>query len=75
MSCSAVVIGPFTNTQESLDYMNQAKRLAPTEIVPWLKADKYKFSIISEANLEVVTNAKDFNAYEKFLDQNLPVKF
>jgi hypothetical protein len=31
--------------------------------------------LISDENLKVVTETKDFNAYEKFLEQNLPVKF
>lgn len=70
-----VLVGKFDNAQGAIDYVQKAKPIAATQIVPWLKADKYRFSIISEANLEVVTNAKDFNAYEKFLDQNLPVKF
>lgn len=69
-----VLIGEFTNAQEALEYVQQAKRLAPTEIVPWLKPEKYSFSIISNNNLEVLQNLKDLSQYKKFLEQNLPGK-
>jgi hypothetical protein len=40
-----------------------------------MKQDKFSFTIITAANLDAVLNSKDFAAYQKFLDQNLPVKF
>jgi outer membrane protein assembly factor BamD (BamD/ComL family) len=70
-----LLIGDFPNAQEAIDYAMKAKRLAPTEIVPWLKADKYSFFIMTDANLEVLRNSKDLTLYKKFLEQNLPVKF
>jgi outer membrane protein assembly factor BamD (BamD/ComL family) len=70
-----VLIGPLSNTQESLDYMAQAKRLAPTEIIPWLKAEKYSFLVISETNLPVLEEKKDLTLYRQFLEQYLPGKF
>jgi hypothetical protein len=70
-----VLIGTFTNAQDALDYAQRAKRLAPTEIIPWLKPEKYSFSVISFANLEVLQNLKDLDQYKKFLEQNLPGKF
>jgi hypothetical protein len=70
-----VLIGEFNSAQEALDYMQQAKRLAPREIIPWLKPEKYSFSILSPNNLEVLQNLKDLEQYRKFLEQNLPGKF
>ncbi|MGZ3859514.1 MAG: type IX secretion system periplasmic lipoprotein PorW/SprE [Flavisolibacter sp.] len=70
-----VLVGTFPSAQEALDYVQQARRLAPTEIIPWLKPDKYSFSIISNGNLEVLQNLKDLEQYRKFLEQNLPGKF
>ena len=70
-----LLLGKFPNAQAAIDYVQKAKPIAASQILPWLKADKYKFSIISEANLQTVTGTKDFNAYQSFLDQNLPVKF
>ena len=70
-----LVINNFANAQSAIDYVQSAKAVAASQIVPWLKSDKYSFSIISEDNLKIVTETKDFAAYQKFLDQNLPVKF
>jgi hypothetical protein len=70
-----VLIGEFNSAQEALDYMQQARRLAPLEIVPWLKPEKYSFFILSQGNLEVLQNLKDLGQYRKFLEQNLPGKF
>lgn len=70
-----LIINNFTNAQGAIDYVQTAKAVAASQIVPWLKSDKYSFSIISEDNLKIVTESKDFAAYQKFLDQNLPVKF
>lgn len=70
-----VLISQFNNAQAAIDYILSVKPVAASQIVPWLKNDKYTFTIISEENLNTVTDTKDFSAYEKFLDQNLPVKF
>jgi hypothetical protein len=43
--------------------------------MPWLKKEKYTFTIISEGNLPLLQEKQDLDAYQKFLDQNLPVKF
>jgi tetratricopeptide (TPR) repeat protein len=70
-----VLISQFNNAQSAIDYILSVKPVAASQIVPWLKADKFKFTIISEENLKAVRDAEDFSAYEIFLDQNLPVKF
>jgi outer membrane protein assembly factor BamD (BamD/ComL family) len=70
-----VLIKPFDNAQAAIDYINLVKPKAASEIVPWLKADKYSFSIITDQNLEVLKSNPDLTAYKLFLDQNLPGKF
>jgi len=70
-----VLIKPFDNAQAAIDYINQVKPKAASEIIPWLKADKYSFSIITDQNLEVLKSNPDLTAYKLFLDQNLPGKF
>jgi TolA-binding protein len=70
-----VLIKPFDNAQAAIDYINKVKPKAANEIVPWLKADKYSFSIITDQNLEVLKANPDLTAYKLFLDQNLPGKF
>jgi len=64
----------FANAQESIDYLQKAKKIAHLEIIPWLKSDKFSFSIASEANLNLLLEKKDLVQYRQFLDQNLPGK-
>jgi outer membrane protein assembly factor BamD (BamD/ComL family) len=70
-----LVVGMFTNAQGAVDYVQRTGPVTAAQIVPWLKADKFSFSIITKENLDVVTGLKDFTAYKKFLEQNLPIKF
>jgi tetratricopeptide (TPR) repeat protein len=70
-----VLIKPFDNAQAAIDYINQARPKAASEIIPWLKAGKYSFSIITDQNLEVLKSNPNLTAYKLFLDQNLPGKF
>ncbi len=74
-STKLLLIGDFVNIQNAVDYLQKAKPIAATEIVPWLKKEKYTFTLISEDNLQVLQEKADLNQYQKFLDQNLPVKF
>jgi tetratricopeptide (TPR) repeat protein len=71
----AVLIGRFSSAQGAIEYIQKTKPIAGSQIVPWLKGGKLSFSLISEANLQVVTETKEFNTYQKFLEQNLPIKF
>jgi hypothetical protein len=70
-----LIIGNFANAQAAIDYVQRTKPIAGAQIVPWLKGDKFTFSIVTEENLQIITDTKDHGAYQKFLDQNLPVKF
>ncbi len=70
-----VLIKPFDNAQAAIDYINDVKPKAASEIVPWLKADKYSFSIITDQNLEILKSNPDLTTYKLFLEQNLPGKF
>jgi len=70
-----VLIGTFPNANEAIAYIDKTRKLAATEIVPWLPAAKYSFAIITDTNLEVLMNTKDVNAFKKFLSQMYPGKF
>lgn len=70
-----VLIGNFSSAQGAIDYIQKTKPITASEIVPWLKGGKFSFSLISEENLRIVTETKEFDTYQKFLEQNLPVKF
>lgn len=69
-----LLIAGFNNVQEAIDYFQKTKRIAPNEIIPWLKPDKYFFSIMTDTNLSILLEKKDLNEYKQFLDQNLPGK-
>jgi hypothetical protein len=70
-----LIISGFTNAADAISYVKEAKKIAHLEIVPWLKSDKYSFSIMSDSNLPILLEKKDLPQYSKFLDQNLPGKF
>ncbi|HVK96864.1 MAG TPA: hypothetical protein VM368_03555, partial [Flavisolibacter sp.] len=70
-----LLIGNFANAQAATEYVQQAKISAKSDIIPWLAADKYSFSVITTPNLEVLQTNQDLNSYKKFIEQHLPGKF
>jgi hypothetical protein len=70
-----LLIGSFSNILQATEYVQKVMPLAPKEIVPWLKADKYSFTIISNPNLEVLKTKVDLSNYKTFLEQNSGLKF
>lgn len=70
-----LLIGAFDNAQAAIDYLVAAKAVSPTQIIPWLKSDRYSFTIISDENLELLKSIKDVNTYKQFIEKNLPGKF
>ncbi len=70
-----VLIGTFPNANEAISYIDKTKKLAVSEIIPWLPAAKYSFIIITDNNLQVLMNTKDVNAVKNLLNQNYPGKF
>ncbi len=69
-----LLISPFKTAQEALDYVNKAKPVTATQIIPWLKGGKYSYTIVSPNNLEVLKGNKDLQGYGQFLNQHLPGK-
>jgi hypothetical protein len=70
-----LLLGNFNSAADAITYVQKVKPIAALQILPWLKGDKFTFSIITEKNLESLLNAKDLEAYQKFIDQSVPVKF
>lgn len=70
-----LLISGFNNAQEAIDYVSEAKPVATTRIVPWLKPEKYSFTIISGQNLEVLKTNLKLDEYRKFAEQNWKGKF
>lgn len=70
-----LLISPFKNAQEAVDYVERTRPKTASEIIPWLKGGKYNFSIISEKNLDLLKANKDIENYKTFLNEKLPGKF
>ena len=70
-----LLIGNFDNAQAASEYVQTVKPVSNSQIVPWLAADKYSFTIISAANLEILKTQQDIGLYKQFIEKNLPVKF
>ena len=70
-----LLIGKFSNILQATEYTQKTVHLASKEIIPWLKADKYSFTIITGNNLEVLKSKLDIGNYRKFLEQNSGLKF
>lgn len=70
-----LLIAPFKNAQEALDYIEKAKPKTPTEILPWLKGGKYTFSILNNSNFDILKTTKDIEKYKEFINKELPGKF
>jgi hypothetical protein len=70
-----LLISPFKNAQEAIEYVDRAKPVTASQIVPWLKGGKYYYSIITDKNLEVLQSSKDIDKYKQFLDKTFPGKF
>jgi hypothetical protein len=70
-----LLISPFKNSQEAIEYADRTRPVTASDIVPWLKGGKYYYSIITEKNLEMLKSSKDIDKYSQFLNKNFPGKF
>lgn len=72
---SFLMFGPFPNAGTAVTYIDRVRPLAKTRIIPWLTPDKYRFIIISNANMAILTETQDVEGYFKYMNQVLPDKF
>jgi hypothetical protein len=70
-----LLISPFKNAQEAIEYVDNTRPRTATEIIPWLRGGKYSYSIITATNLEVLKNSKEIDKYTQFIEQHFPGKF
>ncbi|MEO5996572.1 MAG: hypothetical protein ABIN89_07580 [Chitinophagaceae bacterium] len=70
-----LLINNFENAASALNYVEKARKLTSTEIIPWLTPQKYSFLLISASNLEILKNTKNITFYKKFLKELYPDKF
>lgn len=74
-STALVLIGPFANAGDAVNYVDKTRPLASGRIIPWLKPDKYTFSMISPTNLQLLYTKKNIADYLQFIKNILPDKF
>ena len=67
--------GSYANAEEAIVYIDKVRKIASTEIVPWLPVGKYSFGMITTPNLEMLKRSKDVMEYRKFLQRSFPGKF
>ncbi len=74
-SLNVVLLGPFTDAASAMIYVDKVKPKAAGVIIPWLKPEKYSFTIISQPNLDILNDTKDVNGYKSLIEKVLPGKF
>lgn len=66
-----LVFKEFSNAAAAYKYSENVRRDAAVE-VSWLPSNKYSFFIISQANLDILKENKDFAGYLNLLNKALP---
>ena len=70
-----IMMGPFINAAVAMEYIGKTKPFAKSRIIPWLSAEKYSFTMISNKNLTILKETKDITAYQKFIREIFPDVF
>ena len=70
-----LMIGPFVDAKDAMNYIDRTRPLTTSRIIPWLTADKYSFSMISNANMALLLEKQDIEGYQTFIKQVFPDKF
>ena len=68
-------MSPFKNATDAIAYIDRAKPVTSTEIIPWLKGGRYSYLVITEKNLDLLKANKDLENYRNFINQYFPGKF
>jgi hypothetical protein len=74
-SLNLVLLGPFSDAASALMYVDKVQPKAAGIIIPWLKPEKYSFTIISQPNLDILNDTKDLDGYKAVIHAALPAKF
>lgn len=72
---NVVLIGPFKDASAAVDYVSKVKPVTGSRILPWLTANKYSFTIISDSNLTLLKENKDVEGYKELMNKTLPGAF
>jgi tetratricopeptide (TPR) repeat protein len=71
----AILISGFASATDALAYVEKTAPIASKEIFPWLTADKYRFWMIGQSNLDKLKTLGNTEAYLEFMRKQFPGKF
>ncbi len=64
-----VVMSGFEHAAAALNYTASVKSIAATDIIPWLPSGKYRFIVITPANLRLLQESGTLDEYYRFQHQ------
>jgi hypothetical protein len=70
-----VLVGPFNNAVDVVNYYDNTKPMVATRIIPWLTNEKYSFGFIGKSNLEKMTTVEKVAEYFTFIKNVFPDRF
>jgi hypothetical protein len=70
-----LMIEGFEDLASALQYIEQVRKVSPTELFPWMPADRYRYFPVSVPDMSLFMEKKDANGYLEFLRKHLPGKF
>jgi hypothetical protein len=70
-----LMIEGFEDLTSALQYIEQVRKVSPTELFPWMPADRYRYFPVSVPDMPLFMEKKDANGYLEFLRKHLPGKF
>ncbi|MFY8129118.1 MAG: hypothetical protein ACOVMM_12120 [Chitinophagaceae bacterium] len=73
-STSIILQGPFENAAAALNYIDITKPQSG-KIIPWITADKYHYTLISNTNIDLIKLSKEAESYKSFIKAVFPDKF
>ena len=60
-----VWIGPFTNANEGLTYINKIKPRLSTEIISFIAKKQYDLTLIGKSNIILINNQEQLDQYKR----------
>jgi len=60
----------FPDENKALDYFDEIREAAPTDIIPRIRPTEYSMFVISRDNFILLNSTKDLQGYREFFDKN-----
>ena len=66
-----VWIGPFSNGNQAIKYLNEVKIKLIKEIAPFITQQQYEIYIFGKSNISLIKNSQDLKMYREFMINNI----